>query len=132
MACNPPQIRSLSSEAVMHRTLLEAVISASHPRRNHGGSFRNCYNAVVLAVSRRERSNDKIGDIVRKRDTLLIEASNTFLALPNVLDYYLISPFKALNYRTPSLPMCLLILVGMVILAGSGLFRRSVAFFAAG
>ena len=80
-------------EARHNRSLLEAVVSATHPLRGKSikqGGFRSRYNAVVLAVSRSgSRLNDKVGDIVlRTGDTLLIEASTTFLQrFRNASDY---------------------------------------------
>ncbi len=127
-------------EARHNRSLLEAVISATHPLRGKSikeGGFRNRYNAVVLAVSRSgERLNDKIGDIVLKTgDTLLIEASNTFLRrFRNASDYYLISPIQGAQLpNTSRSNVSLFILIGMVVLAGSGLVSMlQAAFLAAG
>ena len=127
-------------EARHNRSLLEAVVSATHPLRGKSikeGGFRNRYNAVVLAVSRSgERLNDKVGDIVlRTGDTLLIEASTTFLQrFRNASDYYLISPIQGVQLpNTSRSSLSLAILIGMVILAGTGLLSMlQAAFLAAG
>jgi len=101
------------------------------------GGFRNRYNAVVLAVSRSgERLNDKVGDIVlRTGDTLLIEASTTFLQrFRNASDYYLISPIQGAQLpNTSRSSLSLAILIAMVVLAGTGLLSMlQAAFLAAG
>ena len=127
-------------EARHNRVLLEAVVSATHPLRGKSikeGGFRNRYNAVVLAVSRSgQRLNDKIGDIVLKTgDTLLIEASNTFLRrFRNASDYYLISPIHGAQMpNTSRSGLSLAILVAMVVLAGTGVLSMlQAAFLAAG
>ena len=127
-------------EARHNRSLLEAVVSATHPLRGKSikeGGFRNRYNAVVLAVSRSgERLNDKVGDIVlRTGDTLLIEASTTFLQrFRNASDYYLISPIQGAQLpNTSRSSLSLAILIGMVLLAGTGLLSMlQAAFLAAG
>ncbi len=127
-------------EARHSRSLLEAVVSATHPLRGKSikeGGFRNRYNAVVLAVSRSgSRLNDKVGDIVlRTGDTLLIEASNAFLRrYRNASDYYLISPIQGAQLpNTSRSSLSLAILIGMVVLAGTGLLSMlQAAFLAAG
>lgn len=127
-------------EARHNRSLLEAVVSATHPLRGKSikeGGFRNRYNAVVLAVSRSgERLNDKVGDIVlHTGDTLLIEASTTFLQrFRNASDYYLISPIQGAQLpNTSRSSLSLAILIGMVVLAGTGLLSMlQAAFLAAG
>lgn len=109
-----------------NRVLIEAVVSSSHPLRGSSikeGEFRNRYNAVVLAVSRSgERLKQKVGEIVLETgDTLLIEATSGFLTrFKNSNQFYLISPIEApvSNYEKSGL--ALLILAGMIILAGSG------------
>ena len=111
-----------------NRVLIEAVVSASHPLRGSSikeGAFRNRYNAVVIAVSRSgERLKQKVGDVVLQTgDTLLIEATNGFLTrFKNSNQYYLISPIESApvsNYEKSGL--ALVILLGMVVLAGTGL-----------
>jgi di/tricarboxylate transporter len=127
-------------EARHNRSLLEAVVSATHPLRGKSikeGGFRSRYNAVVLAVSRSgSRLNDKVGDIVlRTGDTLLIEASTTFLQrFRNASDYYLISPIQGVQLpNTSRSSLSLAILIAMVVLAGTGLLSMlQAAFLAAG
>ena len=127
-------------EARHNRSLLEAVVSATHPLRGKSikeGGFRSRYNAVVLAVSRSgSRLNDKVGDIVlRTGDTLLIEASTTFLQrFRNASDYYLISPIQGAQLpNTSRSSLSLAILIAMVLLAGTGLLSMlQAAFLAAG
>lgn len=111
-----------------NRVLLEAVISATHPLRGRTikeGEFRNRYNAVVIAVSRSgERVKEKVGDITLKTgDTLLIEASNGFLGrYRNSNHFYLISPLEGVpvtDFKKSG--VALLILVIMIILAGTGI-----------
>lgn len=125
-------------EARHNRSMLEAVVSATHPLRGKSikeGGFRNRYNAVVLAVSRSgSRLNDKVGDIVlRTGDTLLIEASNEFLRrYRNASDYYLISPIQGAQLPNSSRSsLSLVILIGMVVLAGTGLLSMLQAAFLA-
>ena len=91
----------------------------------------------MLAVSRSgQRLNDKIGDIVLKTgDTLLIEASKTFLRrFRNASDYYLISPIQGAQMPNISRSgLSLAILIVMVVLAGTGLLSMlQAAFLAAG
>lgn len=122
------------------RILIEAVVSTSHPLKGRTikeGGFRDRYNAVVLAVSRSgERLKEKIGDISLKTgDTLLMEAHKGFLRrYRNSNDYYLISPIEGAtpaNYEKSGIT--LLILLGMVILAGTGVLSMlKAAFLAAG
>ncbi len=111
-----------------NRILIEAVVAATHPligRTIKDGSFRDRYNAVVIAVSRSgERLKQKVGDIVLQAgDTLLIEASNSFLKrFRNSNHYYLISPLEnapVSNFERAWLSV--LILLSMVVLAGTGL-----------
>lgn len=122
------------------RILIEAVVSTSHPLKGRTikeGGFRDRYNAVVLAVSRSgERLKEKIGDISLKTgDTLLMETNKGFLRrYRNSNDYYLISPIEGAtpaNYEKSG--VSLLILLGMVILAGTGILSMlKAAFLAAG
>ncbi len=122
------------------RILIEAVVSTSHPLKGRTikeGGFRDRYNAVVLAVSRSgERLKEKIGDISLKTgDTLLLEAHKGFLRrYRNSNDYYLISPIEGAtpaNYEKSGIT--LLILLAMVILAGTGILSMlKAAFLAAG
>lgn len=111
-----------------NRVLIEAVVSASHPLRGSSikeGDFRNRYNAVVLAVSRSgERLKQKVGDIILQTgDTLLIEGTSSFLTrFKNSNQYYLVSPLEGApvsNFEKSGL--ALIILLGMVVLAGTGI-----------
>ena len=111
-----------------NRILIEAVLSASHPLRGNSikkGDFRNRYNAVVLAVSRSgERLKQKVGDIVLQTgDTLLLEATTSFLTrFKNSNQFYLISPLEGAvvsNFKKSG--QALIILAGMIALAGTGL-----------
>ena len=111
-----------------NRVLIEAVVSASHPLRGSSikeGDFRNRYNAVVLAVSRSgERLKQKVGDIILQTgDTLLIEGTFSFLTrFKNSNQYYLVSPLEGApvsNFEKSGL--ALIILLGMIVLAGTGI-----------
>jgi di/tricarboxylate transporter len=111
-----------------NRVLIEAVVSASHPLRGSSikeGGFRNRYNAVVLAVSRSgERLKQKVGDIILQTgDTLLIEGTSSFLTrFKNSNQYYLVSPLEGApvsNFEKSGL--ALIILLGMIVLAGTGI-----------
>ena len=111
-----------------NRVLIEAVVSASHPLRGSSikeGDFRNRYNAVVLAVSRSgERLKQKVGDIILQTgDTLLIEGTSSFLTrFKNSNQYYLVSPLEGAsvsNFEKSGL--ALIILLGMIVLAGTGI-----------
>lgn len=109
------------------RILVEAVVSTSHPLKGRSikeGGFRGRYNAVVLAVSRSgERVKEKIGDIILKTgDTLLLEAHPRFMRrYKNSNDYYLISSIQGANLPNyEKSGVSILILLGMVLLAGLG------------
>lgn len=111
-----------------NRVLVEAVVSSSHPVKGRSikeGNFRDRYNAVVLAVSRSgERVKEKIGDIVLKTgDTLLLEAHPGFLRqYRNSNHFYLISPIEgAVHTNFEKSGIALVILVGMIALAGTGI-----------
>ena len=120
------------------RKLMEAVISLSNPivgRSIKEGNFRGRYNAVVLAVSRSgERLDGKVGDIIlRSGDILLLEAHPRFLnRYKNSNEFYLVSPIeesKPFTYEKTGVAIS--ILIGMVILASSGLFSILQASFLA-
>ena len=121
------------------RTLLEAVISPTSPANGRSikdSSFRNRYNAVVLAVSRKgQRLQEKVGNIVlQSGDTLLMEAHPKFLRkYRNSNDFYLISPIEDSTPMTFERSfISVAILAGMVVLAGTGIFSMlQAAFFAA-
>ncbi len=120
------------------RTLLEAVVSPTNPvngRSIREGAFRDRYNAVVLAVSRRgERIKEKVGDIVLQNgDTLLLEAHPKFMRqYRNSNDFYLISPIQdstPVTYERSWISTFMLI--GMVVLAGAGILSMLQAAFLA-
>lgn len=121
------------------RVLIEAVISTSNPikgRTIKEGRFRDRYNAVVLAVSRSGvRLKEKIGDITLKTgDTLLIETKKSFpRRYRNSNDFYLISPIEGgVPAKFEKSGIAILILIGMVILAGTGILSMLQAAFLAG
>ncbi len=116
------------------RQLFEAVVSNTCPlagKTIRAGRFRNHYNAVVLAVARGgERIRRKIGDIeLRPGDTLLIEANATFAEQHrDSRDFFLVSAIQdSTPRRHERAPLALLILVGMVVLAASGVMCMLVA-----
>ncbi|MEX0894660.1 MAG: SLC13 family permease [Balneolaceae bacterium] len=120
------------------RVLAEAVVSQSNPLNGstiREGQFRNRYNAVILAVSRRgERINEKIGDIrLQTGDVLLLEAPANFVEkyrLSN--DFYLVSTLSENN--TPDYERSWIawtILGGMVLITAFGLMSMFQAAFLA-
>ncbi|HZU37924.1 MAG TPA: SLC13 family permease [Gemmataceae bacterium] len=111
-----------------HRSLIEAVVSNSCPlvgQTIREGRFRTRYNAAVIAVGRNgERLRQKIGDIIlRPGDTLLLEARPAFLDQQrNSRDFYLVSQIQGAKPVDHSRgPIALAIVLGMVVLAVSGL-----------
>ncbi|MFV1884715.1 MAG: SLC13 family permease [Balneola sp.] len=121
------------------RVLYEAVVSTSNPLKGRTikeGKFRDRYNAVVLAVSRSgERIKGKIGSITLKTgDTLLLEGKKSFQSrYRNSNDFYLISPIKdSLTPNYDKSGIALIILAGMVALAGIGILSMLQAAFLAG
>ena len=121
------------------RVLYEAVVSTSNPLKGRTikeGKFRDRYNAVVLAVSRSgERLKGKIGSITLKTgDTLLLEGKKSFQSrYRNSNDFYLISPIKdSLTPNYDKSGIALIILAGMVALAGFGILSMLQAAFLAG
>ncbi|MEO9884426.1 MAG: SLC13 family permease [Balneola sp.] len=120
------------------RVLVEAVVSASNPilgRTIREAGFRDRYNAVVLAVSRSgERLSKKIGDVkLSSGDTLLLEAHPKFLnQYRNSNDFYLMSSIEdsaPTTYEGAFLSVS--VLIGMVVLAGSGILSMLQASFLA-
>jgi di/tricarboxylate transporter len=110
------------------RWLIEAVVSNTCPLVGatiRAGRFRTVYNAAVIAVARNgERLRGKIGDIVlRPGDTLLLEAHPSFVeAQHNSRDFFLVSRVEGwAPPRHDRAWVALLILLGMVVAAGSGL-----------
>lgn len=110
------------------RSLIEAVVAPDCPVTGlsiREGQFRTRYNAVVIAVARSgHRLKQKIGDIVlRPGDTLLLETRPSFLEQHrNSRDFYLVSAVDdSAPLRHERAPLALLILLGMVAAAASGL-----------
>jgi di/tricarboxylate transporter len=121
------------------RKMIEAVVSRSNPligRTIRDGNFRDRYDAVVIAVSRSgERINEKIGDItLRMGDVLLLEAHPNFVnKYRNSSDFYLVSPIEdstPVTYEKAWLAG--LSLVGMVVLAATGILSMLQAAIVAG
>lgn len=112
------------------RSLIEAVVSENCPVVGHtirDGRFRSIYNAVVIAVARNgSRIQKKIGDIVlQPGDTLLIEAHPSFVdQRRNTRDFYLVSSVEGSTPpRHDRIWISLAILVGMIVIAATGLVR---------
>jgi len=121
------------------RVLIEAVVSNSNPLKGltiKEGKFRDRYNAVVLAVSRSGvRIKEKIGDIKLKTgDTLLIETKSSFQRkYRNSNDFFLISPIVgSSSVQFEKAWVAILILTGLVLLAGTGTLSMLQAAFLAG
>lgn len=121
------------------RKMIEAVVSRSNPligRTIRDGHFRDRYDAVVIAVSRSgERINEKIGDItLRMGDVLLLEAHPNFVnKYRNSSDFYLVSPIEdstPVTYEKAWIAG--LSLVGMVVLAATGILSMLQAAIVAG
>ncbi|MGC8916532.1 MAG: SLC13 family permease [Thermoanaerobaculum sp.] len=116
------------------RVVVEAVIGAGFPglgKTIRDMRFRTLYDAVVLAVTRGgERIKAKVGDVVLEPgDCLLLEAGAGFLErFRHARDFYLISPVNAapLTRNDRAVP-ALLVVGGMLLLAGSGLVSMLVA-----
>ncbi len=110
------------------RRFFEAVLSDTCPlvgKSVREGRFRTRYHAAILALARNgERLRGKIGDIVlRTGDTLLLEARPDFIDQQGrSRDFLLVSEvggFHPPNHK--GAPMALAIVIGMVLLASSGL-----------
>jgi di/tricarboxylate transporter len=110
------------------RRFFEAVLSDTCPlvgKSVREGRFRTRYHAAILALARNgERLRGKIGDIVlRTGDTLLLEARPGFIDQQGrSRDFLLVSEvggFHPPNHK--GAPMALAIIIGMVLLAASGL-----------
>jgi di/tricarboxylate transporter len=106
------------------RTLIEAVVSNTHPLLNRSvreGRFRSHYNAAIIAVARNgERLRMKIGDIVlQPGDTLLLEAHPSFVDQQrDSRDFFLVSRVEgSAPPRHEKAWVALAILGGMVALA---------------
>jgi len=109
-------------------SFFEAVVSDTCPlvgKSVRKGRFRTRYQAAILAMARNgERLRGKIGDVVlRTGDTLLLEARPSFLEqFGRSRDFLLVSEVgegHPLNHK--GAPVALAIVVGMVLLAASGL-----------
>jgi di/tricarboxylate transporter len=110
------------------RSFFEAVVSDTCPLAGKSvceGRFRSRYHAVIIALARNgERLRGKIGDMVlRAGDTLLLEARPAFIDQQGrSRDFLLVSEVGGLhppNHKGAQLALA--IIVGMVVLAASGL-----------
>jgi di/tricarboxylate transporter len=110
------------------RSFFEAVVSDTCPlvgKSVREGRFRSHYHAVIIALARNgERLRGKIGDMVlRAGDTLLLEARPDFINQQGrSRDFLLVSEvggFHPPNHK--GAPLALSIIIGMVVLAASGL-----------
>ena len=110
------------------RSFFEAVLSDTCPLVGKSvceGRFRTHYHAVIIALARNgERLRGKIGDMVlRAGDTLLLEARPDFINQQGrSRDFLLVSEvggFHPPNHK--GAPLALAIIIGMVVLAASGL-----------
>ncbi|MDZ7807784.1 MAG: SLC13 family permease [Gracilimonas sp.] len=121
------------------REMIEAVVSRSNPllgRTIRAGSFRDRYDAVVIAVSRSgERIDEKIGDITLKMgDVLLLEAHPNFVnKYRNSNEFYLVSSIEDSSPVTYEKAWVAgLSLVVMVVLAATGILSMLQAAIVAG
>ncbi len=110
------------------RSFFEAVVSNTCPmvgKSVREGRFRTHYHAAIIALARNgERLQGKIGDMVlHAGDTLLLEARPDFINQQGrSRDFLLVSEvggFHPPNYK--GAPAALAIIIGMVVLAASGL-----------
>ena len=121
------------------RVLVEAVISPTHPLNGmtiKEGRFRDQYDGVVLAIARNgERIRKSVGEIrLKTGDTLLLETLPLFLErYKNSSDFSLVSNisyYSPRNSRKANVAWA--ILIGMVVLATSGILNMfQASFFAA-
>jgi Trk K+ transport system NAD-binding subunit len=122
------------------RRLIEAVVSNTCPlvgKTIREGRFRDVYNAAIVGVARNgQRLREKIGDIVlRAGDTLLLVTRPSFVDQQhNSRDFFLVSLLEDTEpLRYDRAPTAALILLGMVLLAASGLLSMlQAAMLAAG
>jgi di/tricarboxylate transporter len=124
--------------AVPGHRLVEAVVSASSPLVNQSirdSNFRTVYDAAVIAVHRNgARVPGKIGEIVLQvGDTLLLQVAPGFVrAHRDSGDFYLVSELAGTQTpRHERAWVAMVILVGMVAVAASGLYPISIAAFIA-
>jgi di/tricarboxylate transporter len=110
------------------RIFAEAVVSRTCPlvgQTIREGRFRTKYDAVVIAVSRAgERVPGRLGDIeLLAGDALLLEALPAFVEEQrNSRDFYLVSRLDGESPPTTSqAPIALAVLVGMILVATTGL-----------
>ncbi|MBI1337207.1 MAG: SLC13 family permease [Phycisphaera sp.] len=127
------QVRKLNAPRES-RCLIEAVVSDTCPlveKTIREGRFRSVYNAAVIAVARNgQRIEKKIGDIIlHPGDTLLLEAHPTIAdRLRNSRDFFLVSKIEGSTpLRHNKAYLALAILVGMVVLAGTGVLSMLAA-----
>ena len=122
------------------RRLIEAVVSNTCPvvgKSIRQGRFRDVYNAAIVGVARNgQRIRQKIGDIVlRPGDTLLLITRPSFAEQQrNSRDFFLVSLVEDTEpMRHDKALVATLILLGMVLLAASGLLSMlQAAMLAAG
>jgi di/tricarboxylate transporter len=122
------------------RRLIEAVVSNTCPlvgKSIRQGRFRDVYNAAIVGVARNgQRVRQKIGDIVlRPGDTLLLVTRPSFAEQQrNSRDFFLVSLVDDTEpMRHDKALVATLILLGMVLLAASGLLSMlQAAMLAAG
>lgn len=122
------------------RRLIEAVVSNTCPvvgKSIRQGRFRDVYNAAIVGVARNgQRIKQKIGDIVlRPGDTLLLVTRPSFAEQQrNSRDFFLVSLVEDTEpMRHDKALAATLILLGMVLLAASGLLSMlQAAMLAAG
>ncbi len=122
------------------RRLIEAVVSNTCPvvgKSIRQGRFRDVYNAAIVGVARNgQRIKQKIGDIVlRPGDTLLLVTRPSFAEQQrNSRDFFLVSLVEDTEpMRHDKALVATLILLGMVLLAASGLLSMlQAAMLAAG
>ena len=109
------------------RRLVEAVVSphcTSIGQRIRDSRFRNRYGAVVLAVARNgERIKGNLGTIVLNAgDTLLLEARPAFVSRQRYTkDFLLINDLKTEPLRHQKAYLAWAIMLGLVIIAASGM-----------
>ena len=120
--------------------LYEAVVAESSnlvSKTLRESNFRERYGGVVLAIQRRnERVEGSLGRIpIKAGDLLLVEARNGFDKRwnENRNEFYLVAPrrLQKVKPQARKAPIALLILVGMVALAATGVLPLVTAAFAA-
>jgi len=120
------------------RCLVKAIVSDTCPLINNTikeGRFRDIYNAVVIAVSRKgKRLEGRIGDIrLKAGDMLLVECHAGFIPRQKESgDFYLVNELEGSSlYKSSKAPLAVGILVVMVLLAAFGVISMFKAAMAA-